>query len=350
MKKNRIIILAVAVFSLTVISELILLMKWNNLGYASRTCKKLAKNLYYIELHGNDGFEEMMRRGGPSSSEDVTAWVSKFLSKGPFGKNVNLEIKEIEAACTTFIAPNGKGGFTAARNFDWFDCQAIIVKNNPDFGYKSVCTSNLDFLGFGDGYVPTQGIVNRIKAIAALYVPMDGMNEKGLFVADLMAGDDEVTNQMSDKPDVTTTTAIRLLLNRAASVDEAVKLLGEYDMHSDIGKAHHLFIADASGKSVVVEYVANVMYVKDTPALTNHYLTDEKSGVGSTGSVERMNRVLDSIGEGSTVDFEKGKEIINSVANEYTQWSIIYSLGEQKNIESVFFKRDFSKAFEYSLE
>ena len=70
-----------------------------------------------------------------------------------------------------------------------------------------------------------------------------------------MAGDDEETHQRSDKPDLTTTTAIRLLLDRAADVDEAVALLGQYDMNSSIGSAHHLSIADASGRSVVVEYV-----------------------------------------------------------------------------------------------
>jgi len=68
-----------------------------------------------------------------------------------------------------------------------------------------------------------------------------------------MAGDDAVTQQETGKPALTTTSAINYLLKNAATVDEALELLRGIDMHSDIGAAHHYAIADASGKSVVVE-------------------------------------------------------------------------------------------------
>ena len=75
--------------------------------------------------------------------------------------------------------------------------------------------------------------------------PLDGMNKMGLVVADLMAGDQEETRQNTEKPDLTTTTAIRLLLDKAADVDEAIVLLGQYDMNASIGSAHRLSVADA---------------------------------------------------------------------------------------------------------
>ena len=53
---------------------------------------------------------------------------------------------------------------------------------------------------------------------------------------------------------ITTTTAVRLLLDRAATVDEALDLLARYDMHHAIGSAFHFHIADASGTSAVVEW------------------------------------------------------------------------------------------------
>ena len=40
-------------------------------------------------------------------------------------------------------------------------------------------------------------------------------------------------------PDLTTTDAIRYMLNNAANVGEALSLLNNIDMHSDIGSAHH---------------------------------------------------------------------------------------------------------------
>ena len=64
---------------------------------------------------------------------------------------------------------------------------------------------------------------------------MDGINEKGLCVAVLMIEDSDVTEQDTGKPGITTTTAVRLLLDQAADVDEAIRLLEQYDMNSSAG-------------------------------------------------------------------------------------------------------------------
>ena len=158
----------------------------------------------------------------------------------------------------------------------------MIVHTKPENGYESVSTCCLDFLGFGDKYAPDGSMTERMQSIAAIYVPLDGMNAKGLVVADLTAGDDEETYQRTGKVNLTTTTAIRLLLDKAADVDEAVALLKQYDMNSSIGISQHLSIADAHGKSIVVEYVNGEMLVSETKVVTTHYLTDcEKRGIGS---------------------------------------------------------------------
>ena len=93
---------------------------------------------------------------------------------------------------------------------------------------------------------------------------MDGMNEKGLCVAVLMIEDRPAFSQDTGKPDLTTTTAVRLLLDRAASVEEAVELLSGYDLHASAGMMVHFSIADASGRSVAVEYIDNEMRVVET--------------------------------------------------------------------------------------
>ncbi len=56
------------------------------------------------------------------------------------------------------------------------------------------------------------------------------MNEKGLAVSVNMIQDSEDINQDTAKPDITTTTAIRLLLDKAADVEEALKLLRMHPM------------------------------------------------------------------------------------------------------------------------
>ena len=147
-----------------------------------------------------------------------------------------------------------------------------------------------------------------------------------------MAGDDEQTHQQTDKVDLTTTTAIRLLLDKAATVDEAIALLGQYDMNSSIGAAHHLSLADASGKSVVVEYVGGEMLFTETKVVTNHYLSDcEKQGVGSAQSHLRFDTLAAYTGP---ADDRGVRDLLESVAQknypqtegsyEKTMWSIVY--------------------------
>ena len=79
------------------------------------------------------------------------------------------------------------------------------------------------------------------------------MNGKGLAVGVLLI-DAKPTNQNTKKVDITTTTAIRLMLDKAKNVDEALKLLSSYDMHSSANSCYHFQICDSSGKSVVVEW------------------------------------------------------------------------------------------------
>lgn len=308
-----------------------------------------------MELSGDDGFEEFLDQGGAATADKLADYLNKFLGKGPFAKSVT--VNPIENACSTYIAPDGEGGFTVGRNFDWESCTALILKNSPDSGYASISTCNLDFLGFGEGFAP-EGMVNSIKALAGIYVPLDGINEAGLVVADLMAGDDEVTNQDSGKADLTITSAIRLLLNKAASVEQAVDLLGQYDIHSDINRGHHLYIADKTGKSIAVEWVNNKMYVVDAPVLTNHYLCEEKKNIGSEESVERFNKIVETVQKNGTINVEAGKKLMHDVGvdmaassdGEGTQWSIVYSLNKSIFAETFYWRYNYEEDFSFRIK
>ena len=73
-------------------------------------------------------------------------------------------------------------------------------------GYESYSTSWLDFLGFGDYFVP-ESMKDKFISLATVYVPLDGINEKGLCVADLINGDNECTSQNTDKVDLISTSS-----------------------------------------------------------------------------------------------------------------------------------------------
>ena len=69
---------------------------------------------------------------------------------------------------------------------------------------------------------------------------MDGVNEKGLAAAVLMLPGERPPEPDTGRTPIQTTLAVRLVLDRAATVDEALALLERYEMHHAIGSAFHL--------------------------------------------------------------------------------------------------------------
>lgn len=191
-----------------------------------------------------------------------------------------------------------------------------------------------------DGFLE-QGGASDDLAVAAPFAPMDGMNEKGLCVAVLMIQDSPGFQQDTGKPDLTTTMAVRLLLDKASDVEEALELLSQYDMHASAGMMVHFAIADAAGHSVVVEYIGNEMVVTETPVVTNYYLSPgEKYGIGTEESKIRY-AMLQS---GSTFSMDGIRDALNSVSKHNfdsdfasTEWSIVYN---QSTREARYYHRE----------
>ena len=272
---------------------------------------------------GDDYFADFLAQGGASSDMGVV----QFLAGHILGAE-NLTMQVDGFACSTLSVPKAGGGWLFGRNFDWYNCDAMVVVSRPEGAYASISTVNLDFLGSAIGVL--QWLPESIYTLAAHYAPLDGMNEKGLCAAVLMISDGRNINQRTDKPDITTTTAIRLLLNQAANVDEALALLEQYDMHASMGLMVHFAIADADGNSAVVEYVNNEMIVTRTPVITNFYLAEgELQGVGTQQSHIRYDRLMERLNGASQMTLTDLRDAMDSVSKhnfhdgETTEWTML---------------------------
>lgn len=318
---------------------------------AANSVEKLEDGLYAMEFAGEYGFEEFLARGGAKSDREVADYLISFLSHGLYKESGGEPAEGF--GCSTVFTQDESGASFFGRNYDWAQCRAMIVHTKPSKGYESISTCCLDFLGFGDDFTPDGSMMERMQSIAAIYVPLDGMNSEGLMVADLTVGDSEETHQQTGKTSLTTTTAIRLLLDRAANVEEAIDLLKGIDMNSSIGISHHLSIADASGRSVVVEYVNGEMLVADTRVVTNHYLAEsEKQGMGSEQSHRRYAALAAAQNPAGA---EEARDLLESVAQknipqaeyEKTMWSIVYRPGEKR--ADFYFAENFGHSYRLSL-
>lgn len=291
----------------------------------------LEDGLDVVRFEGDYGFSDFLAQGGASSDRDVVEYLAANLLD-----NFNIEgILGNLFGCSTLAATSPEGDALFGRNFDWDTCNALVVASYPDDGYASISTVNTDFVAQGaeSGTVGAALALDQVKTLAALYAPLDGMNEAGLAVSVNMIQDSDTIDQDTDQPDITTTTAVRLLLDNAADVNEALKLLQQYDMHASMGYMVHFALADRSGNSVVVEYVNNEMVVTETPAVTNFYLSEgEKYGVGTRQSHERYDLLMERFSQSEHMRMTDMRDALDSVSKDNfdefasTEWSIVMNL------------------------
>ena len=341
------------IFVLLMVSGVFVWSKFGPLIKASASVQKLDEGLYYMEYKGDDGFDGLMAQGGGRSAADMVDYVMNFLSKGYYNPPAPAP-DEVAYGCSAITARTPDNHVLMGRNFDFSSATGIILHTVPKRGYETITTFNSDFFGFGAGWLP-EGSTNQFMALSSLFFALDGFNEKGLAMADLMAGDDAETHQETGKPALTTTSAICYVLKNAATVDEAVELLRGIDMHSDIGSAHHYAISDASGKSVVVEYVDNELVVVDSPAVANHYLCEAKHNVGLAEWDHRYEQLCQRYDEaGGIMDKEQVGEAIASVSQAPaegdflgTAWTMLMDLTDRKVV--YWSRQHFDKPFRFEL-
>lgn len=318
-----------------------------NLLSATEEIVKLEQGLSLTRYTDDYMFDTFLTNGGAGSDRDVL----KFLMDNLLVSD-GISFAMPGFGCSTISVPSSNGeGYYFGRNFDWNKCNALIMVAYPRDGYASISTVNTDFIKQA-AKIP---ITDDILKTAAIYAPLDGMNEKGLCTSVNMIQDSDTIDQNTDKPDITTTTAIRLLLDKAATVDEAVKLLEGYDMHASFGYMVHFAIADNTGRSVAVEYIGDEMSVVETPILTNFYLTEgDKYGIGTAQSHTRFEILKQKLEEQASMNIENVRDILSSVSKgnfgefESTEWSVVFD--QEMKIATYYHREDYTQEYSVRLD
>ena len=292
--------------------------------------------VYFIDYKEDYALDDLLDKGGVSTQEELAEYIIGVLLKG---LPIPIDYDVPNLACSTFNADTPDGGFVFGRNLDNQTTDLAVVKTAPKNGYRSVSVVNLSFLGYNETHTPEK-LFDRIVAMGAPYFPLDGINEKGLAVGVLQLQAPR-TDQNTDKPDVDTTLAIRVLLDKAATVDEAIDLLKGFDMHASAGGCYHLQLADAAGNGAVVSYVNDELVV--TPkegnwlCATNFYLHEVPFNYEPQG-VDRYDGMVETLtGKNGVLSLEEGMALLGKVAltgtapdeqgrSYSTQWSSVYDL------------------------
>ena len=147
------------------------------------------------------------------------------------------------------------------RNFDWDYSPALLLFTQPQDGYASVSMVDIAYLGFGD--TRAHGLTElplkeRSALLDAPYLPFDGMNEHGLAIGMAAVSSGEMKSNPS-KETIGSLMVIRNMLDYARNVDEAIAILGSYNIDFEGGPAIHYLIADPSGRAALVEFYQGKM-------------------------------------------------------------------------------------------
>ena len=208
--------------------------------------------LYEMDYYANYDLDEVVESDIDSNSrllEYVLSKVSRGLYK-PHVENAGSSI-----GCTSFHARNAEGdGWLFGRNYDMYKNPTMVVHSRPKKGYASISVVDMSHLGYSLEKLP-DSFAGKALAVASVYAPMDGMNEKGVCVS-IMALPKQPSQQDTEKHDVGTTIIMRLILDRCATVEEAIDLVNSYDVRHDVkaGSGYHYMVADATGDTAVIEF------------------------------------------------------------------------------------------------
>lgn len=305
---------------------------------ADESIRSIGSGLSVAKHRGDYGFSDFLSEGGAASDREL----SDFLVKTVILSNLKRFSFGFGAGGCSTISACGENGSFFGRNYDWKSCNGLILVTEPSDGYRSVSTVNMDYITSYSDYNLTDDMMRMVAA----YSPLDGMNEKGVCISVNTVNGGEGISQNTGKKDLTTATAIRLVLDRAATASEAVNLLKNYDMHISLGQSVHFAITDASGGAVAVEYVGNKMLVTETPVLTNHYVY-KGSGKGTSETYTRESILRNLLSENGSMNQWEVRDALKRVCREGgslpTQWSAVF---DRRALSVTYYPRcNFSKGY-----
>ncbi len=234
---------------------------WGGEIASLRSVKSVAGNeyLYTMEYKAPYDLDDLI-----ANEIDENAELLDYVV-GRIGKGLPLKIKSAQVEdengematmnCTSFQVKNAGGeGFLFGRNYDYYKNPTMVTISRPKKGYASIAVSDMSHFGYSLEKLPTS-LGAKLSCLAAIYAPVDGINEKGLCTS-IMALPKQASQQDTPKHDVGTTIIMRLWLDRCATVQEALDLAETLDIRHDakVGSGYHYMVADASGDCAVVEF------------------------------------------------------------------------------------------------
>lgn len=304
---------------------------------ADKTLKSLKKvndfPFYTAMYHGNYKLIEY-KNGAIKSRNDIIPFFEDLFTK--LGKPIKLQLPtptEINIGCSAFYYKNKDNNSIIGKNLDWQRDPILLLKTDPEIGYKSLSMANLRFCDIFQ--------LNSFEhnLLLAPYVPLDGINEHGLVITMLSVHSGSNYPHLKDKISVGDYNIIRIVLDTCKNIDETINIFKNYNLIQTGLLPLHYLVADKE-ESCIIEFFDGEIKIKRNSK--KNYLTnflklknDENENINICSRYDNLKKILKN--RKKDITKREAKEILNDVSvykDGYeipsTIWSVIY---DQQNLK-----------------
>lgn len=290
----------------------------------------------------NDVTGSLVRNFFPRFFLPIANWISGH-------KRGERQWHETDHSCSSVSFGSAQGDVYFGRNFDWKHDPCLVVRVHGRNAPSSVAVLEPFYLQLDEAKLQNPRLVDRLRLLFAPYLVFDGMNDRGVAISSMSASESKAPFDKS-KPTLIKPMLMRLVLDYAGSADDAVELLRRYNVDFDGGPCHFM-IADASGKSLVVEFVdgrlETISSDRRWQVSTNHLLRG-KTESQNDALCPRYRIASDRLADTqSQMDMDNMMDVMSSIsAKDWTMWTSVYCLttgdfriAYRRNFEDVYLDR-----------
>lgn len=313
----------IAFFAALLIGIIILIISISGKIKAVSSITKIDDGLYKMTCKYDCKIDKLIN----ADIDTVDEYINWIIKENMYG--IPLKVDPDNFACSAFTATSPEGQQYFGRNYDYYDTDALVVYSEPKDGYASYGIVDLAFYGINtENGIDADSSLAKLYMLSAPYICMDGINEKGLGIGILQLNTPEI-HQDNGKKDFMPIMAIRVILDTCASVDEAIEYLESYDYHSFLGDSFHLYITDKTGRSVVVEWDNDEMFIVEDTGCTNEVLCEKHEYYESDWKCKRYDIIKARLAEKNNVlNAVEAMQLTNEAKQKNTEWSCVYKLDE----------------------
>jgi len=260
-----------------------------------------------------------------------------------------LDSADAKVKCTCFAAMGNSDSMLFGRNFDYPNSIPLLLFTHPKDGYASMSMTDLDYFGYSYKNLP-DSFCNRKQLLKTPWLPIDGVNEKGVAIGVMTVEKTEPPNDPS-KRTINEAAMIRLVLDYAGNVEEAIELIQHYNVNTTLidPEPEHYLIADPTGKSVIVEFLENETMIIQNQSpwqvATNFNIYGKK--VSEINDERYLLVSAELKAKLGNVSMNEAMAILKDVSEMNTRWSAVYNM-TTKEIE-ISVGQNFENIYNFNL-